>query len=69
MSRESNDGFVCPTCEETIYREQCACDPPPCQHERRSINLSTAFLECRDCGEQLLDCNRFISSGKLKVQR
>ena len=28
MSRESNDGFVCPLCGETIYRDSCACDNP-----------------------------------------
>jgi hypothetical protein len=29
MSRESNDGHVCPACDTVIYREECACEPAP----------------------------------------
>jgi hypothetical protein len=27
MSRESDNGHVCPKCEETVYHDSCACQP------------------------------------------
>jgi len=51
---------------EEIGAEQ---EEPVCQHEHRRINLSTAFLACADCGEQLLDLNPFIARGILRVAR
>ncbi len=44
-------------------------EPPPCQHANRRINLSTAWLACADCGEQLLDLNPFLARGALRVSR
>jgi len=28
MRRESDEGHICPKCEETIYREECGCSEP-----------------------------------------
>jgi hypothetical protein len=40
----------------------------PCQHERRSVNFSTCYLQCQDCGQNLLDLNGFIEPA-LRVKR
>jgi hypothetical protein len=46
MSRESNDGFVCPKCGETIYREQCACQEPPEEPSAAALDLQGWLERC-----------------------
>lgn len=41
---------------------------PACQHEHRRINLSTAWLECLDCNEPLLDLDPCLSQS-LRIAR
>ena len=58
MSRESDDGLVCPLCGETVYRDSCACDRKcqACGHARSTHSEEPPY----DCwSPDMCDCSGF----------
>ena len=42
MSRENDNGFVCPKCMETVYLGECACGPDEAERIEQEAALRVA---------------------------
>ena len=79
MSRESNDGHVCPICLETIFHEDCLCTAQcsecfhplslhgsmGCEFERTVQVEASSETMSGPCGCSALECDGSVSTAEI----